>query len=491
VGENGLRAATEKMEDEGVPRPAIDTFRHYHDQLVSGASGLLRDADLEPVGEIDELEALPEETDAEALDRTIVLKLNGGLGTSMGMTAPKSLIEAKDGLSFLDVTVRQVLGLRERTGARLPLVLMNSFSTRDATLRALEAYPELGVDVPADFVQNKEPKIRADDLTPVEWPADPALEWCPPGHGDIYTALLTSGMLETLLERGYEYAFMSNSDNLGAVLEPRVLAWFAREEIPFLMEVTRRTEADRKGGHLARRRGGGLVLRETAQTPEEDLRSLQDLGRWGYANTNNLWLNLRVLARVLDQRSGVLGLPLIINRKTVDPSDASSPEVVQLETAMGAAVGVFAGARALLVPRARFAPVKTTNDLLVLRSDAYVLADDGRVRFNPDRGDDEPPFVDLDPPHYKLLRDFDARFPAGPPSLVACERLVVRGDVRFGRGVVLRGPVEIRHDGDGQLVLGDGEVVEGAAAGRPSGWGALPARGCSGAGGPAVAGSGA
>ena len=319
-------------------------------------------------------------------------------------------------------------------------------------------------DVPLDFLQNKEPKVRADDLMPVEWPADPALEWCPPGHGDLYTALLTSGMLEKLLDAGYEHAFMANSDNLGAVLEPRVLAWLDREEVPFLMEVCRRTEADRKGGHLARRRDGGLVLRETAQTPEEDLRSLADLGRWAYANTNNLWLSLRALSRVLEERSGVLGLPLIVNRKTVDPADASSPEVVQLETAMGAAVGVFEGARALLVPRTRFAPVKTTNDLLALRSDAYELTEDARVRVAPAREDPDPPFVDLDAGHYRLVRDFDARFPAGPPSLVDCDRLVVRGDVRFGARVVLRGPVEIEHEGPGQLMVEDGAVVEGAPA---------------------------
>ena len=460
VSERGLRAATEKMRAEGVSEPAVDTFRHYYEQLEQGASGLLPDSELAAVGDVDELDALPDETDAGALDRTVVLKLNGGLGTSMGMTGPKSLIEAKDGLSFLDVIVRQTLGLRERTGARLPLVLMDSFSTREATLAALEAHPELASDVPPDFLQNKEPKVRPDDLEPASWPPDPSLEWCPPGHGDLYTALLTSGMLERLLDRGYEYAFMANSDNLGATLEPRVLTWFARERIPFLMEVTRRTEADRKGGHLARRREGGLVLRETAQTPEEDMRSLGDLGRWSYANTNNLWLDLRALARVLEERSGVLGLPLIVNRKTVDPSDPSSPAVVQLETAMGAAVGVFEGARALLVPRRRFAPVKTTNDLLVLRSDAYVLTDDARVVPAPERADG-PPFVDLDPEHFKLLRDFDARVPAGPPSLVRCERLVVRGDVRFGRGVVLLGAVEIEHQGDGQLVVEDGAELTG------------------------------
>jgi UTP--glucose-1-phosphate uridylyltransferase len=450
---DGLRASVEKMRREGLPDAAIDTFEHYYRQLAEGATGMLPESEIEPVEELQDLEALPAED--TPLDEAVILKLNGGLGTSMGMTHAKSLIEAKDGQSFLDVIARQVLELRRRSGARLPLVLMNSFYTHEESLAALAGHA-VDSDVPPDFVQHKEPKIRADDLMPVEWPDDPAQEWCPPGHGDLYTALLTSGMLDALLDRGYRYAFVSNSDNLGAVLEPRILSWMAREELPFVMEVTDRTEADRKGGHIARRPGGGFVLRETAQTPEEDLEALQDIARHRYVNTNNLWVDLRALGDVLREREGVLGLPLIVNRKTVDPGDKSTPEVFQLETAMGAAIGVFEGAQPVRVPRRRFSPVKTTEDLLALRSDAYVLADDARVELAPER-DATPPVVDLDDDHFKLLRDFDARFPAGAPSLVACERLSVEGDVTFGAGVVVRGTVTV----SGPRRVEDGAVLEG------------------------------
>jgi UTP--glucose-1-phosphate uridylyltransferase len=448
---NGLQASVEKMRREGLPEPAIATFEHYYRQLAEGETGMIPESEIEPVEDPQELDALPE-GDA-ALDEAVVLKLNGGLGTSMGMTRAKSLIEAKDGMSFLDVIARQVLELRERSGARIPLVLMNSFATHDDSLRALD--PEARADVPPDFVQHKEPKLRADDLTPVDWPDEPSLEWCPPGHGDLYTALLTSGMLDALLEHGYRYAFVSNSDNLGAVLEPRVLGWMARERLPFVMEVTDRTEADRKGGHIAARRDGGFVLRETAQTPKEDLAALQDISRHRYVNTNNLWIDLRALESTMRSRDGVLGLPLIVNRKTVDPGDSSTPEVFQLETAMGAAIGVFEGAQPVRVPRRRFSPVKTTEDLLALRSDAYVLADDARVELASARHG-TPPIVDLDAAHYKLLRDFDARFPGGAPSLVACERLAVEGDVTFGRDVVVRGTVTVR----GPRRIEDGEVLE-------------------------------
>ena len=223
--------------------------------------------------------------------------------------------------------------------------------------------------------------------------------------------MLTSGMLDALLDAGFRYAFISNSDNLAAVLEPRVLAWMAREEIPFVMEVTDRTEADRKGGHIARQ-GDRYLLRETAQTPDEDLDALQDIGRHRYVNTNNLWVDLRALKSLLEEREGVLGLPLIVNKKTVDPGDKCSPEVFQLETAMGAAIGVFEGARPLRVPRTRFSPVKTTEDLLALRSDAYVLHDDARVELD-ERRSGTPPVVDLDDEFFKKLADFDERFGSG------------------------------------------------------------------------------
>jgi UTP--glucose-1-phosphate uridylyltransferase len=462
VSAGGLAASEEKMAAAGVPDAARATFRHYYRQLEAGETGLLAERDIAPVESLPSADELPDPGDArEVLDCAVAIKLNGGLGTSMGMTRAKSLLPVKDGLTFLDVIVRQVLHLRERHGARLPLVLMNSFYTREDSLAALGRHDGVEADLPLDFVQNKEPKLTADaDLMPVSWPPDPDLEWCPPGHGDLYTALVTSGMLDSLLDRGYRYAFVSNSDNLGAVLDPRILAWFADEQIPFLMEVADRTEVDRKGGHLAARATDGqLVLREIAQTPEEDREAFQDVRRHRFFNTNTLWVDLRRLAEVLRERDNVLGLPMIVNRKTVDPADPSSPPVFQLETAMGAAISVFEGARALRVPRERFAPVKTTNDLLALRSDRYRLTEDSRIVPVPGR-DGGQPVVDLDPAHYKLLDDFEARFPAGAPSLVECSRLTVRGDVTFGAGVVVRGDVTVDAS-DGPRRIEDGTVLEG------------------------------
>jgi UTP--glucose-1-phosphate uridylyltransferase len=449
-----VSAATAKMRAEGLSEAATQTFSHYERLLREGDQGTLPESELEPLSDLPDADDLPS-GDGAALGQAVVLKLNGGLGTSMGMTKAKSLLEVKEGLTFLDVIVRQVLWLRERHGAAVPLLLMNSFATRDDTLAALERYPDLAVDgLPLDFLQGKVPKLLEDGHEPVSWPADPALEWAPPGHGDVYTSLDGSGMLDELLERGYRYAFLSNSDNLGAVLDPRILSWFAREGLPFLSESTDRTEGDRKGGHLARRRSDrGLVLRETAQTPDEDREAFEDVSRHRFFNCNNVWVDLRALRRTLDERGHVLGLPMIVNRKTVDPTDPSSPAVVQLETAMGAAIGVFEGAGALRVPRSRFTPVKTTNDLLVVRSDAYRLGEDWTVST----AREQPPVVSLDPEYFKLMGDFEPRFPAGPPSLLECERLEVDGDVTFGAGVVVRGSVKVT----GPRRIADGEVLEG------------------------------
>jgi UTP--glucose-1-phosphate uridylyltransferase len=360
----------------------------------------------------------------------------------MGLDRAKSLLCVRRGLSFLDIIARQVLHLREKYDATLPLIFMNSFRTSADSIAALARYSDLPVDgLPLEFLQNKEPKLLAKDLAPVSYPKDPDLEWCPPGHGDVYTALRGTGLLDRLIEAGYQYAFVSNSDNLGATPDARVAGWFASSGAPFAIEAVRRTPSDRKGGHFARRRlDGRIVLRETAQTPDADKDALADLSRHRYCSTNNLWFDLTAMRQALDVRGGILGLPLIRNLKHVDPGDPRTPEVIQIETAMGSAIEVFEGALTIEVGRDRFVPVKTTNDLLVLRSDVYDIGGD----FVLDQSGDTVPFVDLDGDHYKHVGEFDKRFPEGAPSLKEATSLTVDGDWTFGRGVRVIGEVELQ-----------------------------------------------
>ncbi len=429
------------MEEKGLHPLQVEAFRRHYLRLLQGETGTLGREVIRPVEELPHLDdLLPEGEDLR--DSVALLNLNGGLGTTMGLSGPKSLLELRDGLTFLDVLARQVLHHRQATGGDLPLILMNSFNTSVQTRRALERYPHLkDQQVPLELLQSQVPKVRVDDLKPVRWPQDPVLEWCPPGHGDVYLSLVCSGMLESLIQQGLRYLFVSNVDNLGAGLDLRIPAWMRAGRVPFLMEVADRTEADRKGGHLALRRDGRLVLREVAMCPPDELEDFQDIQRYRYFNTNNLWVDLLALKGLLQWCGGVLDLPLIVNRKTVDPKDPSSVAVYQLETAMGAAISVFDGARALRVPRTRFAPVKTLEDLLAVRSDAYTLTSSFQIRLHPTRT--VPPRIQLDPDAFHGVGDLTRRMPQGPPSLLECSSLTVRGEVVFGRGVRCLGEVEV------------------------------------------------
>lgn len=445
------------MKAEDLPDLAIEAFLYYYRRLIEGETGLIEERSIRPVDTLPDLETLDSqyrEIGQSVLDQAVMLKLNGGLGTSMGLQKAKSLLPVKSGLSFLDLIAKQALHWD------VPLVLMDSFSTAEDSRAHLEAYPGVSKKFPVDFLQHKAPKITQSDYAPVAWPRDPSLEWCPPGHGDIYTALLTTGMLDRFLDAGTRFVFVSNSDNLGARLDLSILGYFCDRQLPFLMEVADRTPVDRKGGHLALALDGRLLLRESAQCPKEDLDQFQDINRHKYFNTNNLWIDLRRLKEVLVEKEGILGLPMIRNSKTVDPRDPDSEPIYQLETAMGAAIEVFAGAGALRVPRSRFAPVKTTSQLLAVRSDAYVLKEDFSIVLDESR-QGIPCQVFLDEEHYKSIDQLDLRFPAGPPSLLRCSSLQVEGDVVFGEGVACVGDVAVKNATAGSAHIPAGAHLEG------------------------------
>lgn len=435
----------DKMKQHGLSQAAISAFLHGVNELRSRSKMEVPEEEIRPaegLPEWDELVAATEPADAELLAQAALIKLNGGLGTSMGLQQAKSLLEIKPGITFLDLIVRQVQTLRQQAGCHVQLLLMNSFSTSADTMQYLSKYAEGGFADPAqvELLQNKVPKLAQDTLEPIDWPARPELEWCPPGHGDIYPALAGSGWLEKLLARGIKYAFVSNSDNLGAQLDTRFLRWFAESGAPFVMEVTPRTEADKKGGHLAIRRADGQpILREVAQCPAKDVPHFQDISRHRYFNTNNLWIRLDALRDFMAEHGGVVPLPVICNAKHVDPRDAATPPVYQLETAMGAALQCFAGARAVCVPRSRFFPVKTSSDLLLLRSDAVEISPAGEMQLAPECGG-VAPIISLDAAQYKLVDSLDA---LGVPSLKHVRHLTVHGKWTFTPGQALSGDVEV------------------------------------------------
>ena len=453
-----------KMAKEGIPPLVIDTFKQYYEKLVRGGEGFLSKEDIVPIekNDIVELDFLGGLTqgDTQALKEVVIIKLNGGLGTSMGLSKAKSLIEVKDGLNFLDIISRQILSYWENYGVKIPLVLMNSFKTDQETRKYLARYPSLVSDTPLSFLQHKFPKVLKHDLSPASWPQDPDCEWNPPGHGDIYSALITSGMLDALINKGYKYAFISNSDNLGATMDEVLLGYFASHGYPFMMEVADRTNPDIKGGHLARlRQTGSLVLREIAQCPEEEIDEFQDVNVYRFFNTNNIWVNLLFLKEILKKDSTHLALPIIINPKRIDPVDDSSPEVYQIETAMGSAISVFRNAAAIRVPRTRFFPVKKCQDLLALWSDFYILTEDSRIIQNPDRkfGDIK---IELDDRYFKRIDQLKERFARGTPSLIDCHSLTVTGNVYFGKGITIREDVNIINPSSSEVSIPDYMVID-------------------------------
>jgi UTP--glucose-1-phosphate uridylyltransferase len=453
-----LPAFVEKMKSEGLQPLVIETFSYYYNKLLTGESGLIYDRQIQPVAaaELEDFKNLDKYAAAgqQALDHSVRIVLNGGLGTTMGLTGPKSLIEAKNGKTFLEIILKQT------ENSKVQLALMNSFNTHDATQAALSRLKPS--PAPQQFIQHKFPKIQQQDLTPATWPQNPELEWNPPGHGDVFTALNTSGMLKHLLENGIQYAFIHNLDNLGAAMEESLLGYFAENGFSFMMEVAEKTPADIKGGHLARHHNGRLLLREAAQCPREEIAAFQDITRYGFFNTNNIWINLGSLKTLFENETSI-HLPMILNPKTVDPRNKTSPPVFQIETAMGAAISLFDDTTAVRVPRSRFFPVKSCNDLLALRSDCYVLGEKNNLRIAPQRvsaGRTDTIKIRLDPNFYGKIDLLEERFKEGLPSLVNCESLNIEGDVYFEGEVTIKDSVSIKNSHSSPAIIKKGTVVD-------------------------------
>ncbi|MDR3127859.1 MAG: UTP--glucose-1-phosphate uridylyltransferase [Bifidobacteriaceae bacterium] len=346
----------EKMAQAGIDDLHISIFGKYFDKLFTSPDvGYIREKNIQPVKNIDNYNDLSNEASQTEIDQTVIIKLNGGLATTMGLEKAKVLLPLKDNRNFLDYIVSDAVNM--------PLIFMTSFRTSADTLEYLKKYPALKKSgLPLDFKQSKEPKIDVETFYPVDNATDPSLEWCPPGHGDIFVSMLTSGILDGLLNKNIHYAFISNSDNLAAIFDKKILKYFIDNQLSFLSEVTKKTPDDVKGGHIVKT-DKGLILREFSQISPQDEAQALDTKRHPFVNTNSIWVNLDDLKTVLQVDDGYLDLPLIKNIKTLNPRDKSTKKIIQLETAMGAGIGAFTSTALLATPRSRFLPVKNYDDL--------------------------------------------------------------------------------------------------------------------------------
>ncbi|GJJ06605.1 hypothetical protein Clacol_000798 [Clathrus columnatus] len=397
-------------------------------------------------------DSLPEITsnDVSLLNKLAVLKVNGGLGTSMGMTGAKSALEVKNEMTFLDLTVRQIEHLNTESRVDVPLVLMTSFNTHEDTLRIIKKYANQQLRI-ITFNQSRYPRILKESLLPCPQSADDDKKhWYPPGHGDLFTAISQSGVLDQLLADGKEYLFVSNSDNLGAVVDHRILKTMAEKHAEFIMEVTDKTKADVKGGTLINY-DGQVRLLEIAQVPSDHVEDFKSVRKFKIFNTNNLWINLKALKRVMETEG--MDLDIIINPKNTDDGQA----VIQLETAAGAAIQHFKNSFGVNVPRSRFLPVKSCSDLLLIKSDIYALSH-GQLIINPNRLFGTTPVIKLGD-HFKKIANFQSRFKS-IPTIIELDHLTVSGNVYFGRNITLRGTVIIVANEGQRIDIPDGCVLE-------------------------------
>lgn len=447
MSSSALEQCVSKMRAAGVNEACITQFSAQHTFVSEGGTGTIPEATLtEPQNLVFYDQLKEEDVNPEFLKETVVLKLNGGLATTMGLSKSKSLLCVKENDTFLDFICRQVLSVREQYQQPLKFMLMNSFSTSADTKAFLqEKYPSLAenYEEEVEVMQNKVPKILQEGLAPATYPEDPECEWVPPGHGDFYAALLGTGKLDKLLADGYKYMFVSNSDNLAATLDLKLLTEFAGKNHDFMIEFAERTEIDMKGSHLAQFKDSGRYLvRELNQCVAGEESDFRDITKHKYFNTNNMWINLIALKKAMNEHKGMLPLPVVRNKKTVCPTDLSTAKVLQLESAIGSAFSFFDKASAMVIPRTRFAPVKSCNDMLAVRSDCYVVTSDHRLVLAETRKG-KPPVIILADQYYNFFNLMEKLTPNGTPSLVECERLEIKVPIAFEPSARIIGNVVI------------------------------------------------
>lgn len=455
-----LQPFIKKMLDEQPPLhpTAINQFSDLFFQLELGLKNSFTSKDLMPVSLKDPVMIPFEEVQNfnyvgnNLIDQLVVLKLNGGLGTTMGCTFAKSCItiDTEKSWTFLHYIQHQIDSFNKIRQTHIPIWYLNSYKTHRETEKVL------GANQFNSLIQNKFPRIDNSlpfQRIPFTYPNEPEEDWNPPGHGDIYTVMEISNWLTDQLKANKKFVFISNSDNLGATPDLGILGLMAARNIDFLMETTPKTEADRKGGSLIYNKNK-INLVEIAQIDQSDPEAMDIFQSLPVFNTNNIWISIPKLLELIQDKA--IQPTLIQNTKNI-----LEKPVIQLESAMGAAIKSFENAASLVVPRNRFIPVKSTSDLLLLQSDYYIKDEFGIIRIHPERPAairDIIPAIKLGR-SYQTTSDFHKRIPT-VPSMMLVTQLELEGEVWFEPQVKLIGAITIVGNTQQHLLVKSGTTLE-------------------------------
>jgi UTP--glucose-1-phosphate uridylyltransferase len=459
---NALNKLADTVEDPKAKRQfenEMDNFfalfRRYLQDSATGTTlewDRIQPPNPEQVVDYPTLENVQGTAGTEFVDKLAVLKLNGGLGTSMGCVGPKSVLEVRDGKSFLDIAVRHIEHLNRQYDCDIPFILMNSFNTDEDTSTIIKKYQGHKINIKT-FNQSRFPRVFKDSMLPVPKEYDDQINaWYPPGHGDLFESITNSGILDDLIAQGKEVLFVSNGDNLGAVVDFNILKHMIQGGSEYIMELTPKTRADVKGGTIIDY-DGAVRLLEIAQVPKEHVEDFKSIKKFKYFNTNNLWINLKAIKRVVEANE--LAMEIIPNMKNISVGSVDVP-ILQLETAVGAAIRHFHGAHGVNVPRRRFLPVKTCSDLFLIKSDLYSLSQ-GRLEISPYRFGGAP-LVKLGG-HFKKVSDFQKRIPH-MPKILELDHLTITGNVTLGKNVTLKGTVIIVCEEGKKIDIPNGSILE-------------------------------
>ena len=279
----------------------------------------------------------------DVLNKLAIVKLNGGLGTTMKCNKAKACLEVIDNKTFLDIFISQVIFVNKKFSSNIPIVLMNSEYTETDTQVILDKYKDQ-IDIYCfnqQFIYRYYEEDLDNDVIKLHETR------YPPGTGNFYESLYNSKVYELLKERGIEYLFISNIDNLYAKFDNKIYNYVYENKIPFLMEVCKRTETDKKGGTPVLWKNRYHLL---AQVSSVDYDEFTNINKFPYFNTNNFWIRL-------DEIKNDFDLYIISNKKTIN-----NEKLIQLESVIGSAYSVINNSKIIEINRNRFFPVKTQDD---------------------------------------------------------------------------------------------------------------------------------